>query len=277
MLSAMGFDRSAAETALTVCNGNVEAAANFLLSGGTDDPSSSSPFIQHQSISDEPPSAGTMIVASSSQYSFDNGRSACTCMALQMAKTFLTQITAVGDALQVVRPEFMDQSLPQGVQVYESIAKNSSDEHLSAEQALPYFLKENDMQQEGGIVNGLLSNDTSHPLGLSQLLRQNQQQSRWCCIIITKTPETVLVCLPPRDTVATGNSHNFVLLDSHPRPHLWAQATQAYAKCHTRLEDLLHSLQAIFPVVDLGNDIPELMAAMYNSFDLYVLTRSATS
>jgi hypothetical protein len=34
---------------------------------------------------------------------------------------------------------------------------------------------------------------------------------------------------------------------------------------------LIRSLEILFPPTELGSDIPEMMAAMYNSFDLYRL------
>jgi hypothetical protein len=60
------------------------------------------------------------------------------------------------------------------------------------------------------------------------------------------------------------------LIDSHPRAaHLGADGS--YAKPHPNLVSLLQSLQAIFPPTELGPDIPEMMAMMYNSFDMYPL------
>jgi hypothetical protein len=35
---------------------------------------------------------------------------------------------------------------------------------------------------------------------------------------------------------------------------------------------LVQSLEAIYPVTELGSDVPEMMQMMYNSFDVYPLT-----
>ena len=45
----------------------------------------------------------------------------------------------------------------------------------------------------------------------------------------------------------------------------------AYAKLHDNLNDLIDTIQIIFPPTALDPDIPEMMAMMYNSFDLYPL------
>jgi hypothetical protein len=98
--------------------------------------------------------------------------------------------------------------------------------------------------------------------------------------------ETVLVCLPPLSSKTTNgdtttsttsssssssrDDNSFILIDSHPRPQQFPGATEAYARLHSSLQSLIaSSLQVLFPYTDLGSDVPELMAAMYNQFDLY--------
>jgi hypothetical protein len=121
--------------------------------------------------------------------------------------------------------------------------------------------------QNLGIRQGILSANPHHPLGLESLLQilREEERSEWMCVLMTKPPETVLLCFPP-DTVSPSS---YWLIDSHPRPQLGVSS--AYAKLHPTLDSLVMSLQAIFPCTDLGPDIPEMMAMMYNSFDLYPL------
>ena len=95
---------------------------------------------------------------------------------------------------------------------------------------------------------------------------------KWSYIacVVTKPPETVLVLLRPPNGNASPSSTSYVLLDSHPRPNCMPHRPNgSYALFHTSLDGLVGSLKKIFPVTNLGSDVPEMMAVMYNSFDVY--------
>ena len=166
---------------------------------------------------------------------------------------------------------------------------------------------------DGGqrVRQGALSRDVDHPLGMKSVLkglindirieqrRQRDRQSKrngkdnddskidvidpspMICILLTKSPETVLLCLPPVDYEqdTTNDSNNGVetpkkkywLVDSHPRPQFLNGAETSYAKPHHTFDSLLQSIQDIFPFTDLGPDIPSTMSDFYNMFDLYAL------
>jgi UBA/TS-N domain len=130
--------------------------------------------------------------------------------------------------------------------------------------------------------------------------QENRQQSM--CIILTKPPESILLVFPPQSPHSLANrattttatiilpiteadekkektnythnrllemQHKFLIIDSHPRPNLF-QTEQVYCRVHDTIEDLYEqSLQHLFPMMDLGPDVPELMTMMYNSFELY--------
>ena len=271
-LTAMGFPLDQAREALDVSGGDVEAAVNYIFGGGSAGSSSSSngpTFAMVDAI--EPPPRATAVVSvmtndgmircQRSQYGVDNGRSACTCIALTAATKFLVSHN--------VTTEFLEEMITQGVSRYHQMSASSPVEHMSAEEIL---------QREGsseffplssiGIWQGVLSDDLHHPMGLRELMdviRTEQPDDQWMAIVVTKTPETVLLCFPPK---AEPNSA-FWLIDSHPRPQFGVDS--AYAKVHASLDMLCMSLQAIFPMTDLGPAIPEIMATMYNSFDLYPL------
>lgn len=159
------------------------------------------------------------------------------------------------------------------------------------------------------VRQGALSRDRDHPLGMKLVLeglvndirierretiRQNACDDNMdsdtkipnvgippmICILLTKSPETVLLCLPYSDYEhdTTNNSNNGVvenqqywLIDSHPRPHLLSGVETSYAKPHNSFDSLLQSLRDMFPFTDLGPDIPSMMSDMYNMFDLYTL------
>jgi hypothetical protein len=90
MITAMGFDVAQAQQALQASNGNVEHAVNFLLmgGGGTSESASSG---GGGAASDG--GVSKLIVGAISQYSVDNGRSACTCIALTAATKFLRSLS----------------------------------------------------------------------------------------------------------------------------------------------------------------------------------------
>jgi hypothetical protein len=264
-LTAMGFSEASAREALSSANGNIETAVNYLL--GVD----AAPVPVAAPAAEAPPTtmrtdsmeqkAGGILTCPISQYSVENGRSACTCIALAAATQFLKN--------PHVNSEFLQNMIHQGVQSYQTLSSVSAVEHLSAEEVL-----QKDQGQlfplkslGGGIRQGILSDDMNHPLGLQSLLQgiRQEETKEWMVVLITKPPETVLVCFPP-DSLSPSS---YWLIDSHPRSHLGAES--AYAKLHNSLSSLALSLEAIFPCTELGPDVPEMMAMMYNSFDMYPL------
>lgn len=262
-LMAMGFDEASSRGALASSSGNVEKAVDILLGVVPATAALSS------STADSPSAAnvGVMIVCPTSQYSVENGHSACTCIALTAATNFL-QICRGGTV--ALNAKFLHNMILNGVQNYKALSSVSHVEHLSAEEVLQKDQgKRFPLSVHGAIRQGILSNDSFHPIGMQSLLEGIQQEQQgqsnaYIAVLITKTPETVLVSLP------LSGSGAYWLIDSHPRAaHLGADGS--YAKPHPNLAALLRSLQVIFPPTDLGPDIPEMMAMMYNSFDMYPL------
>lgn len=229
----MGFDPELAQQAWAACDGNRELAIEVLLSGREEN--------------DDDPPLSEFIVSDVSQYSFEHGRSACTCIALTGATLYLENPRITRQLLQDM--------VTKGVELYKLIAQTESGvEHMSAEEVMGR--RELPLQLIGDVRQGILSHDSNHPLGLKALLAAAKDDGAKV-VLITKTPETVLVCLD-----------QFAVLDSHPRPPM---TNTAYAKMHDNLEELIDTLQCIFPPSELDPDIPEMMAMMYNSFDLYPL------
>lgn len=144
----------------------------------------------------------------------------------------------------------------------------------------------------GGIRQGILTaasrpsgSTSSSGLGLADLLRSCQQegvlpagQSSWMAVVITKTPETVVVLLPSTQSQSSQSSSSqssslpYIIIDSHPRPGVVESGGGAYARMFLNgFDDLVAHLTTILPATELGPDIPEMMAVLYNSFDLYPL------
>lgn len=266
-LMEMGFDAAKAQEALTACNDNVERAIEYLFGGGggggpTDAPSGGGTSSAAASLAN-----AQDVVASISQYTMDEGRSACTCIALTAAQEFLQS-----PAASTATPQFLENAIREGVTTYENLRTlSSSVEHMSAEEVLKLSAGSNGSFSKlqltaGGIRQGLLSHDTSNPMGLQTLLeacRQEGPSDQWMAVLITKTPETVLAVLPPPNS--TGEH---MVIDSHPRPQV-VGGNGAYARILTSLDQVVAHLSTILPATELGPDIPEMMAMMYNSFDLY--------
>jgi len=211
----------------------------------------------------------------------------------------------------IISTHLLDFSITEGVSRYRKLRlllPSSSIEHLSADEVLQGGERATDSTGRlfdirvnvvgGGVRQGVLSRDMNHPLGLKSVLealvrdvREQWQQRRgggrgsdvemvsnsgddaMICILVTKTPETVLCCLPSNDatTRQQQQQQKYWLVDSHPRPQLPPGIETSYAKPHETMDSLLRSLELIFPFTDLGLDVPPTMADMYNMFDLYAL------
>lgn len=286
-LMDMGFEAPRAEEALTVCDGNLERAIEYLFSGPTSDPPAGgmgTPVPPAISTAAASLSNAQDVVAPISQYSLDQGRSACTCIALTTAQEFLQKAGASSGTPQfleflktpaaaTVTPQFLENAIKQGVQTYQNLNNVSSGvEHMSAEEVLGLSSAGGGAFSQlqltpGGIRQGLLTSDPSNPMGLQALLsacRQDAPSNQWLAVLITKTPETVLAILPP------SNTQQYMVIDSHPRPGVVAGGG-AYARILSSLNEVVLHLSTILPATELGPDIPEMMATMYNSFDLYPL------
>mmetsp|Transcript_4482 Transcript_4482/g.10824 ORF Transcript_4482/g.10824 Transcript_4482/m.10824 type:complete len:329 (+) Transcript_4482:191-1177(+) len=312
-LTSMGFPENHARNALQMTGGNVEMAVNSLLSGevavgnSISDGGISSSTGVVSGFSNT--TSDSSVKGSTSQYTYgSDGRSACTCIALTAAEG-VANSTAVNDnsGHTIMTTEFLDRTIQEGVVRYRSLRDalaTSSVEHLSAEEVLMkdderaagnndrLFSIRLSVAAVGGVRQGALSLDVDHPLGMKSVLgglisdiRMERRQrssnisivgaSPMICILITKSPETVLLCLPPADTTngpsSGAETEKNWLLDSHPRPQLLQGVETGYAMPHDTFDSLLQSLRDIFPFTDLGPDIPPMMSDMYNMFDLYAL------
>lgn len=273
----MGFDQTQARQALDLCNNDIDLAVDRILSGNI--PSTNAVSVESSPVSTRAPE---LVQASISQYSIPNGRSACTCVALQTASTLLQKLNTISPnatiARETISPQFLQSILFSGVELYNELSKEASIggvEHLTPEEVLNavilHPIQNLHMQLLGSVRQGILSNENhDNPLGLYQVISQclsdcNSTGDEWMALVITKTPETVCIFLPP------NGLNTYIILDSHPRPILSTEGF--YAAFHTSLEDCVSTLKTIFPATELGNEVGELMAAMYNSFDVYPLQR----
>jgi hypothetical protein len=285
MLMSMGFDRNQSIRALNVC-GNVERAIDSLLSGRD---CGGSGIVGSGNANE-----GTNCVHSNiSQYSDASlGRSACTAIALTMACNLLKETTAAATTIHnpegLISSMFLESSIWEGISLHSVLRgsrKSDGVEHSSVDELLhaceSYSMNVDDgddlnnnynasknilstLQQIGEPHQGIISNSSDHLLGLEAILNLCQDRQSYIAVVITKPPETVLVLLPPR----VSSSSSYILLDSHPRSQLSPHCPAgSYALIHPTLTGLVASLKQIFPVTDLGDDVPEMMSMMYNSFE----------
>jgi hypothetical protein len=294
-LLAMGFDESAARVALHETAGNVEQAINALLLGSISTSSNSAPVsvltIPNVTDVDDSGSIATFY-GTTSQYQVENGMSACTFMALSAARSFLQQPPA--NIIGIQMPSFLDEMVLQGSLLYQQWMQHHPhsqvSQHTSPEEALKSGYFDDLCLRDRGIRQGMLWPQNNW----HALLTECQSPTEWVCVVITKPPETILVCLPPSSSSSSSSSSSnrsapsednvqlpplyYYLMDSHPRPTLGNDTNNnaAYARCHETMEQLIASLQVLFPPVPLdGDDCGEVMAALYNSFDLYPLALAA--
>ena len=204
----------------------------------------------------------------------------------------------------IIDSAFLSNSIREGIQMYSDIKSKSSGgaEHSSVEELLNACNSNNGNNGAGsgsGNVNstsvkiassmkqfdhsprqGILSNSPDNPMGLETILSQCREDAAnrqsHIAVVITKPPETVLVILPPPIEIghyhsSSSQTSSYILLDSHPRPQQLSphRPSGSYALFHPSLASLVASVKQIFPVTDLGSDVPEMMAMMYNTFDVY--------
>ncbi|KAK1743904.1 hypothetical protein QTG54_005501 [Skeletonema marinoi] len=275
LLLSMGFDSGSSQQALQICEGNVERAVECLLSGNI----SAGGTTANSGVTNSS-SQLSLVQSDVSQYSNPLGRSACTVIALTLAYNCIGQFNYASPE-SFIDSTLLTRSINDGIKLYSELRDNNSSgvEHSSVEDILvacsgrdniiisSLKLFPNSPRQ------GVLSNSSSNQhMGLEALLTQCQMDSSesYTAVVITKTPETVLVILPTQSAASNSNA-KFILIDSHPRPQQLAPhfPTGSYALFHPTLSSLVASLREIFPVTELGDGVPELMQMMYNSFDIY--------
>eukprot|EP00956_Cyclotella_meneghiniana_P016399 scaffold25888_cov49-Cyclotella_meneghiniana.AAC.3 len=281
-LISMGFNEAQARDALSVCSSNLDRAIDFLLGGGgaTADATCS------HNTSSSAATDRTIVHSEVSQYSLLSSKSACTSIALTLASRILSELrvrTTNNDEhslKNIITSSFLNETIMQGMKSYDDLQKsNSLDvEHLSVEEILRLSAGSNRLFTTMKLLEhsprqGILSSSTDNPIGLQSILSacrsDASNEQSYVAVVVTKPPETVLIMLPPLN--ATAAHQNYVLLDSHPRPSNFTphHPSGSYALFHSDLQSLVRSLEEIFPVVDLGSDVNEMMAMMYNSFDVY--------
>jgi len=258
-LISMGFSSEQCRHALAASKGDLNVSINLLLRGESSGEGEIQGF-----------ESSTMIQIELSQYSFSEGSSACSSISLAFASAFLNAIDQTTSCNDVITSSFLQASVLSGIEKYQMLGMGEGiPQHKSPEEILNALPDAFAVQTCGGVRQGVLTSDEG-PLGLKQTLSscRDSNDIGWMAVVLTKPPETVCVCLPPK-TETNSVLKNYILLDSHPR-HQFA-SYGCYAMFHSSLDHLNQSLKLIFPQTDVGGSV---MAEMYNSFDAYPLQKS---
>jgi len=263
-LQAMGFSEEQIQNALEITDGNVELALDLLLTGGTDDANYSD--FQTQSL-DQRICLKNVIQSEHSQYTFENGKSACTPIACQAAIEILNILKQATPF--VPTPQIITDILFSGVQAYQEHLLTRGVEHSAVDEVLKNVPSFEKLRCPGGEMGGCLQGLTSNPSSFADVFQQAYSfqdipPDSSIAVVITKPPETLLVVLPPRAT-ENGTYH---LFDSHSRPQFGIDGAYVYSS--EDLSSLENLLQNIFPYHRSGR-ADDMMLMMYNSFDATVL------
>jgi hypothetical protein len=199
--------------------------------------------------------------APQSQFSYPEGRSACTTIAVEACLALLTDSGAAVDAATFEEPSKILGVLTRGVEEYKRINAGNPVEHMACAEVLLMSEKYGGVLEHVLMVQGVTEGGDAFVTELTETLRGALADSAPVCAVVTKPPETVVCFVHPNGSVA--------LFDSHPRPTLGVEG--AYVSGFSSVKAAAAFLRTIFPAVGgLGDSY---MAQMYNSFDLTVLRR----
>ena len=210
----------------------------------------------------DPISADFTCVAPQSQFSFTEGRSACTTIAVEAALTMMgDEDGSAVDATTFEEPSKLLTVLSRGVEEYKKIQSASPVEHMACAEVLLLSERYGEVLEHVLVVQGLTEGRDAFVTELPETLRGALADSAPVCAVITKPPETIVCFVHPSGKIA--------LFDSHPRSTLGIEG--AYVSGFSSVKAAAAFLRTIFPAVgDLGDTY---MAQMYNSFELTVLRR----
>ncbi len=242
-LVAMGFSEENASAALLKFNNDIDLSLDFLLS-------SDSNCINNTNNSK------SVLVLGISQYTFgSDGTSACTVIAANVLKIILVRLKNKSD---VDNEELLSSAVMDGVSYFGTI---SNGEHLSVDEIDKSFF---DTVENKATLQGLVSNNGSFE-AMFREARESCDPNKHIGLIITKTPETVCVVLPP--TSRAPAESQWMIFDSHSRPQFGYAG--AYVITSNSEEDIVNHLLMLFPAIEFDRDA-DLAQLQYNMFEASV-------
>lgn len=257
-----GASRETAQHYVNLAGGNMEHAVTlYFESGGAPppEPEPQTPAVHW--------TAGKVASneADISQFTFPEGRSACTVIACEASLALLNMKKPLLEATK----EMVVSTVHAGIQEYKARQKSSSGgvEHMSCDEVLSSCPKYSEVMEASGFQQGTNFGSRAFEREIDTALERAQTLPNGICAIITKPPETVVV------HVLAGTTPSFLVFDSHPRQDIGIHG--AYTQGFNTAAACASYLRQIFPSVDgLGDG---MMAQMYNSFDMNLLSRKPNS
>jgi hypothetical protein len=199
-----------------------------------------------------------------SQYSFEEGASACTVIASAAMRHLLIELTlssAYSVDLDVLRQIVID-----GVAQF---ARSGLGQHLAVDKLGHTFFQPATMA-DNGLLHGMLQVGAFTRL-IQQVRSVASSRTGYVGVVITKPPETIALLLPLSQTGAAEASRYF-FFDSHSRPHLGHDS--AYLLECGNEDTIVACLESIFPPLPLDpfDDHSRLdeFTMMYNMFEASV-------
>jgi hypothetical protein len=253
-----GASRETAQHYVNLAGGNMEHAVTlYFESGGAPPPQ---PEPQAPAVHW---TAGKVALneASISQFTFPEGRSACTVIACEASFALLNMKKPLVEATK----EMVVSTVHGGIEEYKARQKGPSGgvEHMSCDEVLLSCPKYSEVMEASGFQQGTNFGSRAFEREIDAALDTAQRFPNGICAVITKPPETVVV------HVLAGATPSFVVFDSHPRQDIGIHG--AYTQGFNTAAACASYLRQIFPSVDgLGDG---MMEQMYNSFDMNLLSR----
>lgn len=269
-LVQMGYDRNLARQALSVSNGDIGQAVNFLLMGDSradfvlelqssfryEDDAAMAAVLQQDEIGSNPRSTDGLLTQASSQesamYHATTMRSNNDIPKMVASDSYLTTpgagpfcaCIAASKFLSggIVTAEFLNRILEGGIELF----RKADSQECKIGKILKKYGRNLSIKSLGGDdepKSGIfMEHDLQHTLGLRKQLAlcRNKQPNGWQ-VLLLEIPnfEAFCIALPPK-----GTKNKFWYLDFYPRSCF--RVAGAYARVHSTLLQLEESLEEIF-------------------------------
>jgi hypothetical protein len=155
----------------------------------------------------------------------------------------------------------LSSALFMGIERFNDIPSGAR-QHLAVDELSPTVLS--GLISQGAPIQGLVSNSNAFS-DLFAEARTYGNSEKFTGIVITKTPETVCVVIPPTTGKHTGGT--YAMFDSHSRPSYGYDG--AYLVTTDREADLVGHLKRLFPSIAFERDA-DLGQLQYNMFEASV-------
>lgn len=212
-------------------------------------------------------SSGSYTVATISQFSFPNGRSACTCIALQALSTLLPLVATSVDPnpLSSINVDTLSDIIIKGIELYGTIESRYS-EHTSVEEVYNACALDSIIPIDNTIQSPL-SQEVFQTLINYAITARNKIGVKCVGVVITKPPESICMFLSIKDDGST----EYMILDSHHRPQLGIEGGYFYVT--TDAKDVIEKLRSLFPPLELDAGA-SVFEQMYNMLEYSLFTVS---